>query len=319
VEEPLLNYIFWRIGQAVAVVFGVTIITFVIIHLLPGGPARGLLGPHASAAQLHAFIVQNGYNRPWYVQYLDYIRSLASGSLGFSYRYGEPVTTLLKQAVPNSALLVGLSYLVALVVAIPVGLLQAAFRNKPVDSAITLASLIGYSMPVFWLGILLVLGFSSAIHLFPPEGPQGGTIAAALADPLALVLPVATLSIVTIALFSRYIRSSAIDSLVQDYIRTARSIGASHRRILQRHVLRNSLLPVITLLGLSLPVTLSGAVITESVFNYPGMGLLFWNAATTHDYPLLMGCVLVVGIATVIGSLLADLLYAVADPRVRYS
>jgi peptide/nickel transport system permease protein len=315
----LLSFIFWRICQAIAVVFGVTIIAFVIIHLLPGGPARALLGPHASAAQLQAFIVQNGYNRPLFVQYWDYVRNIASGSLGYSYRYGEPVTTLIRQALPNSALLVGASYIVALVIAVPVGLLQATSRNTLIDSAITLACLIGYSMPVFWLGILLVLGFSSAIHLFPPEGPQGGTIIAALEHPLALVLPVATLSIVTIALFSRYIRSSAIDSLVQDYIRTARSTGASNPSVLRRHVLRNSMLPVITLLGLSLPVTVSGAVITEAVFNYPGMGLLFWNAATTHDYPLLMGCVLVVGIATVIGSLLADLLYTVVDPRVRYS
>ncbi len=315
----MLNFIFWRICQAIAVVFGVTILAFVIIHLLPGGPARAMLGPHASAAQLQAFIVQNGYNKPVFVQYWDYVRNIASGSLGYSYRYGEPVSTLIRQALPNSILLVGASYVVALVIAVPVGLLQAACRNTPIDSVITLACLIGYSMPVFWLGILLVLGFSSTIHLFPPEAPQGGTITAALEHPLALVLPIATLSIVTIALFSRYIRSSAIDSLVQDYIRTARSTGASSAWILRRHVLRNSLLPVITLLGLSLPVTVSGAVITESVFNYPGMGLLFWNAATTHDYPLLMGCVLVVGIATVIGSLLADVLYTVADPRVRYS
>lgn len=315
----MASFIFWRICQAIAVVFGVTIIAFVIIHLLPGGPARALLGPHASAAQLQAFIVQNGYNRPVFVQYWDYVRHIAGGSLGYSYRYGEPVSTLIRQALPNSVLLVGASYVVALVIAVPVGLLQAACRNSLIDSVITLACLIGYSMPVFWLGILLVLGFSSTIHLFPPEAPQGGTMIAALEHPLAMVLPVATLSIVTIALFSRYIRSSAIDSLVQDYIRTARSTGASSASILRRHVLRNSLLPVITLLGLSLPVTVSGAVITESVFNYPGMGLLFWNAATTHDYPLLMGCVLVVGLATVIGSLLADVLYTVADPRVRYS
>jgi len=313
----VLNYIMRRIGQALAVLFGVTIIAFIIIHLLPGGPAIALLGPHASAQQLHTFIVQNGYNKPIFVQYGYYLSRLFKGSLGYSYRYGEPVTTLLKNALPNSLLLVGLSYMVALVVAVPLGLLQAAKRNSPADNTITGLALIGYSMPVFWLGIILVVVFSSTTHLLPPEGPQGGTIAAALQQPLAMVLPVATLSIVTIALFSRYMRSSAIESLVQDYIRTARAEGVSNTRVLWRHVLRNSLLPLITLVGLSLPVTVSGAVITESVFNYPGMGLLFWNAATTHDYPLLMGCVLVVGIATVLGSLLADLLYAVADPRLR--
>jgi peptide/nickel transport system permease protein len=301
------------------VVWGVTLLAFVIVNLLPGGPARGLLGPHASAAQVQAFMVQNGYNRPIIFQYADYIRNLVHGSLGYSYRYGESVGTLLKSAIPNSLLLVGLSYIVALIVAVPLGLLQATYRNSRLDGAVTGLVLIGYSMPVFWLGILLVLAFSAGLHLLPPEGPQGGTISAALQQPSAMVLPVATLSIVTIALFSRYIRSAGIESLVQDYIRTARSVGASQRRILRVHVLRNSMLPVITLLGLSLPVTLSGAVITESVFNYPGMGLLFWNGATTHDYPVMMGCVLVVGIATVIGSLLADLLYAVVDPRIRYS
>jgi peptide/nickel transport system permease protein len=312
------NYIGLRIGQALVVMFGVTIIAFTIIHLLPGGPARALLGPHASAEQLHTFIVQNGYNQPLFVQYGDYLGKLFHGSLGFSYRYGEPVTTLLKAALPNSLLLVGLSYIVALLVAIPVGLLQAARRNSVTDHAVTAVALIGYSMPVFWLGIILVLLFSATLHVLPPEGPQG-SIAAALHQPLAMVLPVATLSIVTIALFSRYMRSSAIENLVQDFIRTAKSTGASPARILRLHVLRNSLLPIITLLGLSLPVTVSGAVITEAVFNYPGMGFLFWNAAMSHDYPLLMGCVLVVGVATVLGSLLADLLYAVADPRVRYA
>jgi peptide/nickel transport system permease protein len=253
------------------------------------------------------------------VQYGDYLRNLFHGSLGFSFRYGEPVTTLLKQALPNSLLLVGLSYIVALLVAVPIGLIQAARRNSLTDNTITGLALIGYSMPVFWLGIIFVLFFSATLHLLPPEGPQGGTISASLHQPLAMVLPVATLSTVTIALFSRYMRSSAIENLVQDYVRTARSAGASRSRVLVRHVLRNSLLPIITLLGLSLPVTVSGAVITEAVFNYPGMGFLFWNAAMSHDYPLLMGCVLVVGIATVLGSLLADVLYAVADPRVRYT
>ena len=133
-----------------------------------------------------------------------------------------------------------------------------------------------------------------------------------------MVLPVATLAIGAIALFSRYMRSSALENLVQDYVRTARAKGVSERAILRKHLLRNSLLPVITLLGLSLPAVLSGAVVVESVFNYPGMGLLFWNAATTHDFPLLLGFTLVIGVATVLGSLVADLLYAVVDPRVRY-
>jgi peptide/nickel transport system permease protein len=314
----MIAYIIRRLIQAAVVVFGVTIIVFVLIHLLPGGP-RALLGPRASPQQIHAFLEANGYNRPIFVQYGSYISHLVQGNLGYSYHYNQTVASLLTQALPKSALLVGLSIVVALLIAIPLGILQAVRRNRPVDYALTAASFVGYSMPTFWLGVLLIVLFSVTFHIFPPEAPLGATVGAVLTQPVALVLPVATLSIVTVALFSRYMRSSAIENLVQDYIRTARAKGVSERGIIFRHLLRNSVLPIITLLGLSLPATLSGALVTESVFNYPGMGLLFWTAATSHDYPTLMGFTVVVGVATVIGSLLADVLYAIVDPRIRYS
>lgn len=307
-----------RFVQAIFVVLGVTIIVFIILHLLPGGPARALLGPRATNQQVHEFIVQNGYNKPVWVQYATYIGHLVQGNLGYSYHYNQTVDSLLAQDLPKSVLLVGLSYVVSVAIAVPLGILQAVRRNRPVDYTLTGASFVGYSMPVFWLGILLILAFAVKLHWLPPEGPQGTTVGALLSQPQALILPVATLSIITVAQFSRFMRSSAIENLVQDYIRTARSNGLSERAVLFRHLLRNSLLPIITLIGLSLPATLSGAVITESVFNYPGMGLLLWTAATVRDYPVLLGFTVVVGLATVVGSLLADLLYAVADPRVRY-
>jgi peptide/nickel transport system permease protein len=244
---------------------------------------------------------------------------LIHGNLGFSYHYNQTVDSLLAQDLPKTAVLVGLSYLISIAVAIPLGILQAVRRNKPIDYGLTGLSFIGYSMPVFWLGILLILIFAVDLHWLPPEAPQGTTIGAILSQPSGLVLPVATLSIITIAQFSRFMRSSAIENLVQDYIRTARGNGLSSGSVLFRHLLRNSLLPIITLVGLSLPATLSGAVITESVFNYPGMGLLLWTAATVRDYPVMLGFTVVVGAATVVGSLLADILYAVADPRVRYA
>jgi peptide/nickel transport system permease protein len=312
-------YIARRLFQAIFVVLGVTIIVFIILQLLPGGPARAMLGPRATNQQVHEFIVQNGYNRSVFVQYVTYLGHFIHGNLGFSYHYNQTVNSLIYQDLPKSVLIVGLSYVVALAIAIPLGILQAARRNKPVDYTLTGASFAGYSMPVFWLGILLITLFSVKLHWLPPEAPQGTTIGSVLSQPLGLVLPVATLSIVTIAQFSRYMRSSAIENLVQDYIRTARSNGLSAGAVLFRHLLRNSLLPIITLVGLSLPATVSGAVITESVFNYPGMGLLLWTAATVRDYPVLLGCTVVVGTATVAGSLLADVLYAVADPRVRYA
>ena len=312
-------YIVRRLAQAIAVVFGVTLLVFLILHALPGGPARGLLGPEASTEQVHEFIVQNGYNQPLWVQYGRFLGQLAHGNLGYSYQYNQTVASLLSQDLPKSALLVGLAYLVALVIAVPLGILQALRRNTIVDYVSTGVSFIAYSMPVFWLGILLILGFAVSWRLLPPEGPQGATVAAVLHNPKAMVLPVATLALVTIAVFSRFMRSSAIENLLQDYIRTARAMGVPERTILFRHLLRNSLIPIITLIGLSLPITISGAVITESVFNYPGMGLLFWTSATSHDFPVLLGSTIVIATATVVGSLLADLLYAVTDPRVRYS
>ena len=315
----MIPYIARRIVQAIFVVLGVTIIVFIILHLLPGGPARALLGPRATNQQVQEVIVANGYNKPVWIQYVNCLSGLIHGNLGFSYHYNQTVNSLLAQDLPKTAVLVGLSYLISIAVAIPLGILQAVRRNKPIDYGLTGLSFIGYSMPVFWLGILLILIFAVDLHWLPPEAPQGTTIGAILSQPSGLVLPVATLSIITIAQFSRFMRSSAIENLVQDYIRTARGNGLSSGSVLFRHLLRNSLLPIITLIGLSLPATLSGAVITESVFNYPGMGLLLWTAATVRDYPVMLGFTVVVGAATVVGSLLADVLYAVADPRVRYA
>ncbi len=312
-------YIIRRIGQAIIVVIGVTILVFITIHLIPGGPARALLGPRASQAAIRNFIDENGYNRPLIVQYLSYADRLLHGNLGYSYYYNQTVNSLLAQDLPKTLLLVGCSLVVALVVAIPIGILQAVKRNKPVDYVLTGVSFVGYAMPTFWVGLLLILAFSVKLPLFPSEGPQGPTIAAALAQPRALVLPVATLSIITIAQYSRFMRAAAIDNLVEEYVRTARSKGISERQILLRHILRNSVMPIITLIGLNLPFLVSGAVITETVFNYPGMGLLFWNAAQYHDYPTLLGFTVVVAAVTVVGSLLADILYAAVDPRVRYA
>jgi peptide/nickel transport system permease protein len=314
----MTRYLVLRITQAIVVLFIVTIIVFSLLHFLPGSPARALLGVRATPEAIKQFNVANGYNRPLPVQYALYLNRLLHGNLGFSYHYDQSVGSLLVLDLPKSALLVGLSYAIALLIAIPMGIAQALRRNRPVDHALTGVAFVGYAMPTFWLGILLLLGFSSGLRLFPPEGPQGATVGAALTDPSALVLPVATLTIVTVAQFSRFMRSSAIDVLVQDYIRTAMAQGTSRWRLITRHVLRNSLLPIITLVGLSLPAVLSGAIVVEALFNYPGMGWLFWTATGAHDFPVLMGFTIVIAVATVVGNLLADIAYTVADPRVRY-
>jgi peptide/nickel transport system permease protein len=311
-------YVARRIAQSIAVLFIVTIIVFSMLHFLPGSPARALLGIHATPEAIRQFNVANGYNRSLPVQYVLYLNRLLHGNLGFSYHYDQSVRSLLVLDLPKSALLVGLSYAIALLIAIPMGIVQALHRNRAVDHTLTGLAFVGYAMPTFWLGVLLLVAFSSGLHLFPPEGPQGATVGAALSDPAALVLPVATLTIVTVAQFSRFMRSSVIDVLLQDYVRTARATGSSQWRVVTRHVLRNSLLPIITLVGLSLPAVLSGAIVVEALFNYPGMGWLFWTATGTQDFPVLMGFTVVIAAATVVGNLIADLAYLVADPRIRY-
>ena len=313
----MIAYVVRRLGQSLVVIVGVSIFTFLLLQVLPGGP-RAILGPRATPLEIHQFIVANGLNRPVWTQYADYVNKLFHGNLGYSYHYNETVNSLLATSIAKSALLAGTAVLIALLIAIPLGIFQAVRRNTLFDYALTGASFVGYSMPVFWLGILFIDWFSLDLHLFPAEAPQGKGIGAVLSQPGAMVLPVLTLVAILVALFSRYMRSSALENLVQDYIQTARSKGLPERMVLRRHLVRNSLIPITTLIGLSLPQIFSGALITESVFNYPGMGLLFWNAAQVKDYAVLLGVILVVSVAAVVGSLVADVGYAVLDPRVRY-
>jgi peptide/nickel transport system permease protein len=213
--------------------------------------------------------------------------------------------------------LVGLATFLAIVLAVPIGILQASRRNSLYDYFTSGVELAFYSMPTFFLGMLLIVYLAVDNRVFPAEAPQGTTISQVLSDPRGLVLPVVTLMLITVALFARYTRSAALDVLVQDFIRTAMSKGASRGRILRLHVLRNAVAPLATLIGVSLPVIIGGAVVTETLFNYPGMGLAFWTAAQDRDFGVLLGFTLISGIATVLGSLLADIAYAVLDPRVR--
>jgi peptide/nickel transport system permease protein len=304
-----------RVLQAIVVLFGVSIVVFILLHLLPGGPARAVLGIRANKVQIHAFDLRYGLLNPVPVQYVDWVNQLLHGNLGFSFKQNQTVDSLLGENIPRTLVLVGVATLLALIVAIPLGVYQAVRRNKPEDYVLTGMSFLFYSMPSFFLGIILIILLSDTLPWLPSTGP---TAISPLWDQIPnLVLPVLTLTLVTVALFSRYMRSSVLENLVQDYVRTATSKGVGPRAILFRHVLRNALLPIVTLIGLSLPGILSGALIVESLFNYPGMGLLFWNAAVTDDFPTMLGTTMVVGVAVVVGSLLADVLYAALDPRVR--
>lgn len=311
----MIGYIIRRVFQSLIVIVGVTIITFILLHMLPGNPVRAILGPKASPADVASLTKQLGLNKPLPFQYLLWLWNLAHFDLGFSYKQTASVDTLLAARLPNTLLLVGSSTVLAILLAVPLGVLQAVRRNKPDDYTLTGLTFIFYSMPTFWLGLLLIILFSATLNWFPPE-PQASL--GMFQQLNALILPVATLTLVTLALFSRYMRSSMLENLVQDYVRTARSKGVSNRRVLFRHVLRNALIPVLTLVGLSIPGIAAGAVVTETVFNFPGMGYLFFLAAENDDFPVLLGVTVVIAVATVIGSLVADILYAVADPRIRY-
>jgi peptide/nickel transport system permease protein len=313
------GYLIRRMAQAIVVVVGVVLLTFLLSKLIPGGYARAALGQRATPAAIEQFNHIHQYDRSIFRQFWNYVWGICHGNLGYSYKYNQTVVSLVQQKIPKTLVLVGLSTVFALIVAVPLGVLQVIRRNKPIDYVLTGVSFVGYSMPAFLLGQLLILWFAIDLHWFEFEAPQAGSVAGILADPRGWFLPVFTLSAITIAGFSRYMRSSLMETLTEDYIRTARAKGAGPARVLFRHALRNALIPIITLLGLTLPAIVGGAIITETVFNYPGMGLLTTNAATNNDVPLLIGTTFIAAIATVLGNLIADLLYAVVDPRVRYA
>jgi len=315
----MIGYLLRRVVQSVAVVLVVTIIVFLLLHQLPGGPARAVLGNRATPQQLAEFNQQNGLDRPIPIQYVDYLRRWASGDFGFSYKLNQSVGSLLLQRLPKTLILNALALLFTIAVAIPVGIYQAVRRNRLFDYTATGLSFVFYAAPTFFLGLILVLLFAQNLKLLPPEAPQSDGVTPIFADFRAMILPIVTLALLSIAGFSRYMRSAVLDNLTQDYVRTARSKGCPPNRVLRAHVLRNALIPVATLIGLSLPAIFAGALVAESIFNFPGMGLLFWQAAQTSDYPVLLGVVLVTAVATVVGNLLADVSYVLLDPRVRLS
>ncbi|QMU72000.1 ABC transporter permease [Streptacidiphilus sp. P02-A3a] len=313
------SYLLRRFGQAVGVVIGVMVLTFVMLHLEPGSAARATLGVRATPGRIAIFNSVNGLDQPLYRQFITYVKQVCEGNLGTSYSLQQPVSTLIAQRVPRDAVLVGISTVLSLAIALPLGIGQAVRRGGVADNTLTAVAFVLYSMPDFFFALLLIAVFCVQLHLLPPEAPQAVSVSGILADPRGLVLPVATMALGSFSGYSRYMRSSAIDALAQDYIRVVRAKGLPKRLVLLRHVLRNSMLPIITVLGLSAPGIVAGAVIAEEVFNYPGMGLLFFQAATSHDYPILLGSTLVVGVATVAGNLVADILYSLLDPRIRYA
>lgn len=313
----MTGYIIRRLGQSIIVTLGVLFIMFVLQSLLPN-PARAILGVKATRAQINAFIQQNDLNKPFYVQFAHYVVNVVwHHDLGQAYQLNQSVASIIARDAPKSLVLVGVALAIAIIIAVPIGVYQAVKRNTVGDQAVTAVSFLLYSLPTFFLGQILILAFAEALHWFPSEAPQGPTLGQILADPIALVLPIANLVLVNYAGYSRFMRSSAIEALAQDFIRTARAKGLPERIVLFRHMLRNALIPVVTLIGLSIPAIFTAGLITEDLFNYPGIGSDYVQALVSQDYPLALGITLLVALLTVLGNLIADILYAVLDPRVR--
>lgn len=315
----MVGYIVRRLAQAVFVILGVTLLVYVLEQLIPGNVARAVLGPRATPQQIALFDKQQGINQPLVTQYFRFLDQLIHGNLGFSWKLNRSVDSIIASEYPRDLVLVGISTVLSVLIAVPVGIAQAVKRNSLLDYGGTGLSFLLYSMPPYIPAILAIYLLAIKSHVFPPEAPQGASALSMLEHPNGLVLPILTLTLVSYALFTRYMRSSAIDSLAQDYIRTARAKGVPEGQILRRHLLRNSLVPVVTLVGVSIPQVLTAGLITEAVFNFPGVGYQYLQSAVTDDYPTMIGITVLVGAATVVGNLVADIAYAVLDPRVRYN
>ena len=301
-------YQFHRLAGALIVILGVTAIVFLLIHLIPGDPVEIMLGESSSPADRDALRVALGLDKPVLTQLLGYFHGLLHLDLGTSIHLRRPVTGLLLERLPATGLLAAATLAVSLMLALPLGVIAAIRRNTLWDTGAMGFSMLGVSIPNFWLGPLLILVFSLWLGWFPVSG-RGG--------PASVVLPALTLGTGLAAVLSRMVRSSMLEVLGEDYMRTARAKGLPPRRVILQHGLRNALLPVITLLGLQLGALLAGAVITETVFSWPGVGLLTIESIQTRDYPLLQACILLISTTYVFVNLLTDIVYAWIDPRIR--
>jgi ABC-type dipeptide/oligopeptide/nickel transport system permease component len=304
----MLAYTLRRLAMAIPVVLGVATLVFSLIHLVPGDPAQAMLGETASASDVAELRTALGLDRPLLVQYGHYMAGLAVGDLGTSFRFRTPVTAEIAQRLGPTAELAAAAIAVAIVVAIPLGMVGALFRGRAMDQAATIVALAGVSMPNFWLGPLMAILFAVTLGWLPVSGR--GTWA-------HLVLPAVTLGAALAAILARMTRASLIDELREPYVLAARARGLSRRRAVVVHALGNSLIPVVTILGLQLGAVLTGTIITETIFAWPGVGRLLIQAIGFRDYPLVQGCILFVAVTYVGMNLIVDLAYGFLDPRIR--
>lgn len=307
----MLAYTFRRLAMVIPSLFGVALFVFLMIHLVPGDPVEAMLGEYALPSARAELATQLGLDRPLPEQFVSFISGLFRGDLGESVALdGQPaVMGVLLEALPATLLLAVSSMLIALVIALPAGVLSATHRNTPIDYAVSTFALLGLSIPNFWLGPLLMLLFSVHLGWLPMSG---------LESPQSIILPAITLGTALAAALTRMVRASMLEELNQDYIVTARAKGLSERRVVWVHALRNSLIPVVSIAGLQFGALLAGAVVTERIFSIRGIGFVLIEGIGSRDYPVVQGAILLIGASYILVNLVTDLLYGFIDPRVRY-
>jgi peptide/nickel transport system permease protein len=304
----VLRLIGVRVGAALLVMLGACTLVFLLIHLVPGDPVEAMLGETAHSADREAMRRALGLDLPLWRQYVDYLGGLAQMDMGESLRDQRPVSAILGERLPATLMLAVAALVLAIAIAVPLGVIAAQHHNSMLDSLVMGFSLLGVAVPNFWLGPLLILTFSLWLGLTPVSGMQ---------QPASLILPAVTLGTGLAAVLARMVRSSVLEVLGEDFVRTARAKGLSERAVMRRHALRNAWLPVLTLLGLQLGALLGGAVITETVFAWPGIGSLLIEAIQARDFPVVQGAVLLIAALYVLVNTATDLAYLVVDPRVR--
>jgi peptide/nickel transport system permease protein len=304
----MTKYILYRVGYSLVVILGAVTIVFILLHLT-GDPVGQLLPLDATPQDRADLRAKLGFDQPIYVQYYRYLLRLVQGDFGTSVRYRQPVMPLILERMPATLKLTGASMLVALLVAIPAGIVSAVWKYSIFDTGTMFLALIGQCMPGFWLGLMLIILFGVTLRILPPAG---------IGTWKHLVLPSITLGGYSAAILARLLRSSLLEVLGQDYIRTARAKGLRELTVISRHALRNAAIPVVTIVGVQVGVLLGGAIVTEYVFAYPGLGRLVLEAISARDFPIVQGAVILVAAIISIINLLVDLSYLVLDPRISY-
>jgi len=308
-------FILRRLGQAVVVLLGVTLVVFLLIQLVPGDPVRLALGTRYDQATYDALRARSGLDQPVVVQYFRYLSHAVTGDLGVSFRSGQPVATVVAERLPATLSLAITAIVLALLVAFPLGVLSGIRSGSAIDHASRVFSQVGVSVPDFWMGIMGILLFSGVLGWLPPSGYVPLTESAS-EWARHVLLPAATVGLVTAAILTRFIRSAVLEVLSEDYIRTAEGKGLRPQVVVVRHVLRNALIPVVTVVAVQLASLLGGVIVVEVLFAWPGIGRLTYDSVQARDYPVLQGAVLFVAALFLLINLLVDVLYAKLDPRI---